>query len=128
MDVAVYLRTRWNNELQYWRLRWWQLVLLLVWSLWSAICGWLFPGYPELWLFPQAAFLPLGYVIGSLFLAIFPGQPWAYALGLVFTVFLLTYLALVSWRQAKKRRSKTADVLGAIALVGLVALLIYLWS
>lgn len=43
-------------------------------------------------------FLAFGYLGGGLFMAIFPGHPWAYQLGLSFTVFLLTYLALVSWR------------------------------
>lgn len=98
MTGANYLRNRWNKELEYCLLRWWQFVLLLLWSTWSLICGWLFPTRPELWLFPQAPFLPFGYLGGGLFMAIFPGQSWAYPLGLSFTVFLITYLALVSWR------------------------------
>jgi CHASE2 domain-containing sensor protein len=98
MAVANYLRNRWDKELKYWRLRWWQFVMLLLWSAWSLICGWLFPAHPELWLFPQAPFLAFGYLGGGLFMFIFPGQPWAYPLGLCFTIFLLTYLALVSWR------------------------------
>lgn len=98
MTAANYLRNRWNKELKYWRLRWWQFVLLVLWSAWSLICGWLFPAYPELWLFPQAPFLGFGYLGGGLFMAIFPGRPWAFPLGLCCMVFLLTYLALVGWR------------------------------
>ncbi|MCB1617868.1 MAG: hypothetical protein KDI08_04075 [Pseudomonadales bacterium] len=98
MTVAIYLRNRWEKELKHWRLRWWQFALLLLWSAWSWICGWLFPEHPGLWLVPQVPFLAFGYLGGGLFMAIFPSQPWAYQLGLSFTVFLLTYLALVSWR------------------------------
>jgi hypothetical protein len=98
MMIIPYLRNRWNKELKYWRLRWWQLALLLIWSAWPWICNWLFPGHAELWLFPQAPFLAFGYLGGDLSMTIFPGQPWAYQFGLSFTVFLITYLALVSWR------------------------------
>jgi len=98
MTTAMYLRNRWNKYLKYWRLRWWQFALLVLWSAWSWVCSGLFPGHPELWLFPQAPFLAFGYLGGGLFMAIFPGQSWAYPLGLSFTIFLLTYLVLVSWR------------------------------
>lgn len=109
MTLAVRLRDRWNRELKYWRLSWWQLVLLLVWSYWGWICNWLIPGYPELWLLPQTPFLGIGYFAGGLFMALFPGQPWAFPLGISLTVFLLTYLALVSWRWRREGKQEPAE-------------------
>jgi hypothetical protein len=107
MTVATYLRDRWHKELKFWRLRWWQFALLLLWSTWPWIFGWTFPRHPELWLFPQAPLLAFGYLGGGLFMAIFPRQPWAYPLGLSFTVFLLTYLILVSWRWHRESKRVT---------------------
>jgi len=87
MTAASYLHNRWNKELKYWRLRWWQFALLLLWSAWSLICGWLFPAHPELWLFPQAPFLAFGYLGGGLFMFIFRGNHGLIHSAYVFTVF-----------------------------------------
>lgn len=98
MFPAHSLRDRWNVELQYWRLRWWQFVLLLAWSVWPWLCSWWFPGHEELWLVPMIPFLPFGYIIGGVFMGLLPGVPWAYSLGVSVTIFCLSYLIVVSWR------------------------------
>jgi hypothetical protein len=98
MTVTAYFQTRWRRELKYYRLRWWQCALLVCWSVLPWFYIWLLP-HSELWLFIHAPFLPFGYIGGGLSMIFFPGQPWAYPLGYSFTVFLLTYLILVDWRQ-----------------------------
>lgn len=110
--ISDYLHHRFCNELKYWHLKWWQFFLLLIWSCWSSICNWLFPGHSALWLFPQLPFLFLGYIGGSFFMFIFQGQSWSYRLGYSSTVFLFSYLALVSWRwhrEGRKSISKDRD-------------------
>lgn len=92
------LRDRWNVELQYWRLRWWQLGLLVAWSIWPWLCFWWFPAHEELWLVPMIPFLPLGYIVGGIFMGLLPGIPWAHSLGMSVTIFSLSYLIVVSWR------------------------------
>jgi len=98
MTAASYLHNRWNKELKYWRLRWWQFALLLLWSAWSLICGWLFPAHPELWLFPQAPFLAFGYLGGGSVYVHLSGAIMGLSTRPMLHGFLLTYLALVSWR------------------------------
>jgi hypothetical protein len=102
MMIPNPLCSRWNSELKYWYLRWWQFLLMLVWSTWPWVCTWIFPEHLGLWLFPQAPFLPFGYLIGGLFMAALPDIKWAYPFGMSFTIFSLTYLALVSWRWHRK--------------------------
>lgn len=107
MNIPSYFYKRWKKELKYWRLRWWQFALLLLWSAWSWICGWLFPGNPDLWLLPQAPFLIFGYLGGGLLMTVFPSQPWAYPIGSSSTVFLLTYLVIVGWRWRREDKHLT---------------------
>lgn len=98
------LKQRFIGELPLWRLSFWQFLLLLLWASWPWLAQWAFPGNPALAFGPVFISPPFAYLVGSLFMALLPGCSQAYALGVSFTIFLLAYLGLVSWRQAHARK------------------------
>lgn len=100
----VYLRNRFIAELPLWRLRYWQFALLILWSAWPWLAQALFPGNSTLALAPVFVFLPIAYLVGGLFSAAMPGFSYAYPLGISFTIFSITYLVIVSWRQRRVNR------------------------
>ena len=106
-SVVAYLRDRFIAELPLWRLRWWQLTLIASWAAWPWIAGWLFPGDTDIAFLPVIVFLPFAYLVGGIFAAAFPDFSHAYEFGVSFTVFLVAYLVIVSWRQ---RRAKKRDL------------------
>jgi hypothetical protein len=80
-----------------WRLRARHLPLLIVWSMWPWICGWMFPGHHDLAWMPVILLAPLIYPGVIAFMAILPG--WAaFPVGLAVTLFCVAYLAIVAWR------------------------------
>lgn len=105
-SAFVYLRNRFVAELPLWRLRHWQLALLICWATWPWLAQWFFPDNSTLALAPIIVFLPIAYLVGSLVSAALPGFGHAYTLGMSFTIFFVAYLVIVSWRQ---RRVRSAD-------------------
>jgi len=99
----AYFRNRFVAELPLWRLRYWQIALLILWSAWPWLAQALFPGNSTLALAPVFIFLPIAYLIGGLFSAAMPSFAYAYPLGVSLTIFSIAYLIVVSWRQ---RRAK----------------------
>lgn len=80
-----------------WRLRARHLPLLIVWSTWPWICGWMFPGHHDLAWMPVILLAPFIYPGVLAFKAILPA--WAaFPVGLAATLFCLGYLAIVAWR------------------------------
>jgi hypothetical protein len=86
-----------------WRLRARHLPLLIVWSTWPWICGWMFPGHHDLAWMPVILLAPLIYPGVIAFMAILPG--WAaFPVGLAVTLFCVAYLAIVAWRYSTADR------------------------
>jgi membrane protein implicated in regulation of membrane protease activity len=100
--VLLGLWRRFLSELPLWRLHSWQLAVLGLLAIWPWLVQALFPGHELLSLAPVFVFLPVGYFVGGLFMALLPVS-WAYQLGVSVTVFVLSYLVIVSWRS---RRAK----------------------
>lgn len=99
------LRNRFSAELPLWRLSYWQIALLFLWSGWPWLAQVLFPGNSTLAFAPVFIFLPIAYFVGSLLAAAMPSLSYAYSIGISFAVFSVAYLAIVSWRQHRVRRS-----------------------
>jgi|GEM_PF-5926986 len=102
--MVAKLKHRFIGELPLWRLSSWQFLLLLLWAVWPWLAQWAVPGNEALAFGPVFIFLPFAYVVGGVFVALFPGFAPAYALGVSSTIFLLAYLGLVSWRQTRARK------------------------
>lgn len=102
-SIFVRLRQRFFSEMPLWRLHSWQLALIALLSVWPWLVQALFPGHETLSLAPVFVFLPVGYLVGRLFEALFPVS-WAYPLGVSATIFLVSYLAVVSWRARRGKR------------------------
>lgn len=103
MPIA-YLRNRFIAELPLWHLHYWQYGLLALWSAWPWLALAMFPDNETLALAPVSVFLPLAYLVGSLFSAAMPHFTYAYPLGVSITIFSISYLVIVGWRQRRTRR------------------------
>lgn len=107
MTASIFsFRERFASELPLWRLRPWQLTLLVCWAAWPWIAGLVFPGNATVAFLPVFVFMPVAYLVGGLFASLFPQVSAAYTVGVSFTIFLCAYLGLVSWRQRRARRNK----------------------
>lgn len=102
--LIAYFRNRFVAELPLWRLRYWQIALLILWSTWPWLAQALFPGNSTLALAPVFIFLPIAYVIGGLFSATITSFAYVYPLGVSLTIFSIAYLIIVSWRRRLAKR------------------------
>jgi len=103
MPIA-YLRNRFVAELPLWHLHYWQCGLLILWSAWPWLALSIFPGNETLALAHVIVLLPIAYLVGGLLSAAMPNFAYAYHLGVSATIFSISYLVMVGWRQRRNRR------------------------
>ena len=103
--VVTNLKQRFVAELPLWHLSLWQLFLRVVWAAWPWLVEAVLPGHEVLAFAPVFVFLPIAYIVGNSFVALFPSISFAYPLGISLTIFMLLYLCIVSWRQRRVQRT-----------------------
>jgi hypothetical protein len=100
------IKERFADELPLRHLSASQFLFLLASTIWPWFSHVVFPGNDAVAFAPVFIFLPIAYPVGAAFMALLPDRVGAYAFGVSLTIFLLAYLELVSWRQARARKRR----------------------